>query len=137
MRPARTQSRTSLELSPFVPCRETQSLKLAKLRGCTFVNQYVVIKYLGRGACGRVFLCMDMEDNRLYAVKVRPQSGGFQLEGAGTLPGPSAGFLCGICQNAPRLRGGGGGHSSSLELNAATTSGRQSLLRLARGLWGP
>ena len=51
--------------------RETSSLKLAKLRGCTFVNQYVVIKYLGRGACGRVFLCMDMTDNRLYAVKVR------------------------------------------------------------------
>ena len=51
-------------------CRETSSLKLAKLRGCTFVNQYVVIKYLGRGACGRVFLCMDMTDNRLYAVKV-------------------------------------------------------------------
>ena len=50
--------------------RETKSLKLAKLRGCTFVNQYVVIKYLGRGACGRVFLCMDMNDNRLYAVKV-------------------------------------------------------------------
>ena len=53
-------------------CRETTSLKLAKLRGCTFVNQYVVIKYLGRGACGRVFLCMDMTDNRLYAVKVGP-----------------------------------------------------------------
>jgi len=53
-------------------CRETKSLKLAKLRGCTFVNQYVVIKYLGRGACGRVFLCMDMNDNRLYAVKVPP-----------------------------------------------------------------
>lgn len=52
-------------------CRETTSLKLAKLCGCTFVNQYVVIKYLGRGACGRVFLCMDMGDNRLYAVKVR------------------------------------------------------------------
>ena len=56
-------------------CRETTSLKLAKLRGCTFVNQYVVIKYLGRGACGRVFLCMDMTDNRLYAVKVGPASG--------------------------------------------------------------
>ena len=54
-------------------CRETGSLKLAKLGGCTFVNQYVVIKYLGRGACGRVFLCMDMGDNRLYAVKVRQQ----------------------------------------------------------------
>eukprot|EP00884_Botryococcus_braunii_P004062 jgi/Botrbrau1/13657/Bobra.0292s0007.1 len=50
--------------------KETASLKLAKLRGVTFVNQYVVIKYLGRGACGRVFLCMDMYDNRLYAVKI-------------------------------------------------------------------
>jgi hypothetical protein len=55
---------------PLRVCRETASLKLAKLRGVTFVNQYVVIKYLGRGACGRVFLCMDMYDNRLYAVKV-------------------------------------------------------------------
>lgn len=51
-------------------CRETTSLKLAKLRGVTFVNQYVVIKYLGKGANGRVFLCLDMCDNRLYAVKV-------------------------------------------------------------------
>lgn len=38
------------------------------------MNQYVVIKYLGRGACGRVFLCMDMTDNRLYAVKVCAQA---------------------------------------------------------------
>ena len=55
-------------------CRETTSLKLAKLRGVTFVNQYVVIKYLGKGANGRVFLCLDMCDNRLYAVKVTPSS---------------------------------------------------------------
>jgi hypothetical protein len=39
--------------------------------GCTFVNQYLVIKYLGRGSCGRVFLCMSIEDLQLYAVKVR------------------------------------------------------------------
>ena len=52
--------------------RETTSLNLAKLRGVTFVNQYVVIKYLGKGANGRVFLCLDMCDNRLYAVKVSP-----------------------------------------------------------------
>ena len=52
--------------------RETTSLNLAKLRGVTFVNQYVVIKYLGKGANGRVFLCLDMCDNRLYAVKVGP-----------------------------------------------------------------
>ncbi len=50
--------------------RETHSLRLAKLRGVTFVNQYVVIKYLGKGANGRVFLCLDMCDSRLYAVKV-------------------------------------------------------------------
>ncbi|KAK9839649.1 hypothetical protein WJX81_003229 [Elliptochloris bilobata] len=52
------------------PLRETASLKLAKLRGVTFVNQYVVIKYLGKGANGRVFLCLDMCDTRLYAVKI-------------------------------------------------------------------
>jgi [calcium/calmodulin-dependent protein kinase] kinase len=51
--------------------RETGRLRLAKLAGVTFVNQYVVIKYLGKGANGRVFLCLDMADTRLYAVKVR------------------------------------------------------------------
>jgi len=71
-------------------CRETKSLKLAKLRGCTFVNQYVVIKYLGRGACGRVFLCMDMNDNRLYAVKVPP-------------PPPPGGKRLQICSSAVRI----------------------------------
>lgn len=50
--------------------KETASLRLSKLRGCTFVNQYVVIKYLGRGASGRVFLCMDINTNKLFAVKV-------------------------------------------------------------------
>ena len=50
--------------------RETGRLRLAKLAGVTFVNQYVVIKYLGKGANGRVFLCLDMADTRLYAVKV-------------------------------------------------------------------
>ena len=34
------------------------------------MNQYLVVKYLGRGSCGRVFLCMDVHDHRLYAVKV-------------------------------------------------------------------
>ncbi len=52
------------------PLKETASLRLSKLRGCTFVNQYVVIKYLGRGASGRVFLCMDINSNKLFAVKV-------------------------------------------------------------------
>jgi len=66
--------------------RETASLKLAKLRGVTFVNQYVVIKYLGKGANGRVFLCLDMTDTRLYAVKVRPPWVGYHKTLTRTLP---------------------------------------------------
>ena len=62
-------SQMQMDRLPVI-CRETTSLNLAKLRGVTFVNQYVVIKYLGKGANGRVFLCLDMCDNRLYAVKV-------------------------------------------------------------------
>lgn len=50
--------------------RDTQRLRLCKVAGCTFVNQYLVIKYLGRGSCGRVFLCMNTEDRQLYAIKV-------------------------------------------------------------------
>ena len=34
------------------------------------MNQYLVIKYLGRGSSGRVFLCLSIDDQRLYAVKV-------------------------------------------------------------------
>lgn len=36
-----------------------------------FVNQYLVVKFLGRGACGKVFLCLNTYDLRLYAMKVR------------------------------------------------------------------
>ena len=36
-----------------------------------FVNQYLVVKFLGRGACGKVFLCLNTHDLRLYAMKVR------------------------------------------------------------------
>ncbi|GFH31081.1 uncharacterized protein HaLaN_30049, partial [Haematococcus lacustris] len=35
-----------------------------------FVNQYLVVKYLGRGACGKVFLCLNTNDLRLYAMKL-------------------------------------------------------------------
>ena len=41
-----------------------------KLQGCTFVNQYVVIKTLGQGAYGKVKLCLNSEDHNLYALKL-------------------------------------------------------------------
>ena len=34
------------------------------------MNQYLVVQYLGRGTSGKVFLCMDILDKRLYAVKI-------------------------------------------------------------------
>ena len=40
-----------------------------------FVNQYLVVKFLGRGACGKVFLCLNTHDLRLYAMKVRGDCG--------------------------------------------------------------
>lgn len=51
--------------------RETTTLRIDKVKGNMFVNQYLVVKFLGRGACGKVFLCLNTYDLRLYAMKVR------------------------------------------------------------------
>jgi len=53
----------------FKTVRETSLLRIEKVKGCMFVNQYLVVKYLGRGACGKVFLCLNVNDSRLYAMK--------------------------------------------------------------------
>lgn len=45
-------------------------MRIEKVGGCMFVNQYLVVKFLGRGACGKVFLCLNTYDLRLYAMKV-------------------------------------------------------------------
>lgn len=50
--------------------RETAILRIDKVKGCVFVNQYLVVKFLGRGACGKVFLCLNTHDLCLYAMKV-------------------------------------------------------------------
>ncbi|KAL4854559.1 Calcium/calmodulin-dependent protein kinase kinase [Chlorella vulgaris] len=52
------------------PVKDSKQLRLCKVSGVTFVSQYMVIKFLGRGSSGRVFLCMSLEDYRLYAVKI-------------------------------------------------------------------
>lgn len=49
--------------------KETTTLRIDKVKGCMFVNQYLVVKFLGRGACGKVFLCLNTYDLRLYAMK--------------------------------------------------------------------
>ena len=44
------------------------------LQGVTFVNQYMVLKTLGRGAFGKVKLSLNVDDRQLYAVKVVSKS---------------------------------------------------------------
>jgi hypothetical protein len=44
-------------------------LLLLALQGNVFVNQYLIIKDLGRGAHGTVKLVLDTEDQTVYAMK--------------------------------------------------------------------
>ncbi|KAG7673052.1 hypothetical protein Ndes2526B_g05377 [Nannochloris sp. 'desiccata'] len=52
------------------PAAPTERLTVTKIGGCTLVNQYLVVQYLGRGTSGKVYLCIDVLDRRLYAVKI-------------------------------------------------------------------
>lgn len=47
-----------------------KALKVTKLSGCTLLNQYLVVQFLGKGTSGRVYLCMDILEMKLYAVKI-------------------------------------------------------------------
>ena len=40
------------------------------LQGITFVNQYIIVGTLGRGAFGKVKLVLNSEDHNLYAIKL-------------------------------------------------------------------
>ncbi len=52
--------------------RETSKLTVARdVTGATCINQYVVVKTLGRGSYGKVKLCLNTFDGQLYAIKVR------------------------------------------------------------------
>ncbi|KAG1658455.1 hypothetical protein FOA52_005619 [Chlamydomonas sp. UWO 241] len=50
--------------------KETQYLVVDQVKDNVFVNQYLVIKDLGKGAHGRVKLVYNTEDDLLYAMKV-------------------------------------------------------------------
>jgi hypothetical protein len=49
----------------------TDKLTICKAAGTTIVNKtYITIKHLGSGSFGRVMLCFNVYDQRLYAIKV-------------------------------------------------------------------
>ncbi|KXZ49935.1 hypothetical protein GPECTOR_19g386 [Gonium pectorale] len=51
--------------------KETNKLEFCRdASGATVINQYVVVKTLGRGAFGKVKLCLNTLDGQLYAVKM-------------------------------------------------------------------
>jgi len=52
------------------PASPTEHLTVTRVGDCTLVNQYLVVQYLGRGTSGKVYLCIDVLDRRLYAVKI-------------------------------------------------------------------
>ncbi|KAJ9518570.1 hypothetical protein QJQ45_018618 [Haematococcus lacustris] len=51
--------------------KETTNLEVGRdATGATHINQYVVVKTLGRGSFGKVKLCLNTIDGNLYAVKM-------------------------------------------------------------------
>lgn len=60
----------SFPLNEELSLREINNLKQFKNGSATFLNQYLIIRFLGEGTSGRVFLCMDIECRKLYALKV-------------------------------------------------------------------
>ena len=50
-----------------------------------FVNQYLVVRELGRGAHGAVKLVYNTDDDAIYAMKVARRGGGRGAEGRFTL----------------------------------------------------
>eukprot|EP00803_Ostreobium_quekettii_P001747 evm.model.scf_722EXC.5 EVM.evm.TU.scf_722EXC.5 scf_722EXC:51151-58080(+) len=57
-------------LPPPIAVAHTSSMVVDTLKGNTFVNQYLILKELGKGSQGKVKLCLNTDDNILYAVKV-------------------------------------------------------------------
>ncbi|CAL8468719.1 g8259 [Coccomyxa elongata] len=78
---------------------DTRVMLVDSFKGCTFVNQYVVVKTLGEGAYGKVKLCLNSEDHNLYALKLvnkghsqRPRLPRRSLSGHSSASGASAAY---------------------------------------------
>ncbi len=55
--------------------KQTQQLVVDRVRGNVFINEYLIIKDLGRGAHSTVKLVYNTDDDMLYAMKVWSVSG--------------------------------------------------------------
>lgn len=93
------------------------------LQGCTFVNQYVVVKTLGQGAYGKVKLCLSSEDHNLYALKLVSKVGAQSFTPP---PHPVTPRHChvGVC-------------NSGTSMLLSTWAGQQGRRSASLALWGP
>ncbi|KAK9845776.1 hypothetical protein WJX81_002136 [Elliptochloris bilobata] len=77
----RSRSSDAAEAALLAPMRDpplpggkypvhTSRMAVDSYQGCTFVNQYVVVKALGQGSHSRVKLALRTSDQRLYALKL-------------------------------------------------------------------
>jgi hypothetical protein len=78
--------------------RETTQLTVNRdVTGATCINQYVVVKTLGRGSYGKVKLCLNTLDGQLYAIKVRVQGAAAAAAAAPAAAGGARGPPGGGC----------------------------------------
>eukprot|EP00879_Flechtneria_rotunda_P011490 GHRR01012003.1.p1 GENE.GHRR01012003.1~~GHRR01012003.1.p1 ORF type:complete len:620 (+),score=143.61 GHRR01012003.1:839-2698(+) len=97
--------------------RETDRLRVARdVTGATCINQYVVVKTLGRGSYGKVKLCLNTVDGRLYAIKMMNRSCLLR-----TLQRPRAGLRRGT-RRSTSANSGIGTNSSSRSTSAAVVA---------------
>jgi len=68
-----TSSRIPLIVSPI-------------LQGIVFVNEYALVRTLGKGSFGKVKLGLNTHDHELYALKLIPKSRKKRRGGAGAQP---------------------------------------------------
>lgn len=54
--------------------RQPEMTALCALQGITFVNEYALMRTLGKGSFGKVKLAMNTMDHQLYGLKLIPKS---------------------------------------------------------------
>jgi len=109
--------------------KETTKLEVGRdATGATCINQYVVVKTLGRGSFGKVKLCLNTLDGQLYAVKMVNRS--FIIK---TLQKPQKGLRRRVPRNPSDKAVTGPSSSTAL---GATVSGTPTESQLVKGVSG-
>ncbi|KAF6258183.1 hypothetical protein COO60DRAFT_1693425 [Scenedesmus sp. NREL 46B-D3] len=97
--------RTSRVTSEAAEVRETPRLVVDRLKGNVFVNQYLIIRDLGRGAHGTVKLVLDTEEQTVYAMKATHLAAGGSFHSNSSSPFAGAGAASIACRIVGQQQG--------------------------------